>query len=214
MAQGGYFSQYRGGFSYMPQNYAQVAASGGQAIGEGLASIGKSIGGAMIGNFQNQGQLTAMKQQFGPTLELAQRYAAATGQPLPTSLQQVNVSEMTLPQMQGTMAALDQYNTMAPRLEAIEAAKINQAQAMQQKQLAEQQAALQKQLDAALMSRRLQQFNAISPQSLPMPAASAAAMPQQAPMPGVIEGFNYPSQPQTLQIGPQQPRSTYAQPRR
>jgi hypothetical protein len=207
MAQGGYFSQYRGGFSYMPQNYAQVAASGAQAIGEGLASIGKSIGGAMIGNFQNQGQLTAMKQQFGPTLELAQRYATATGQPLPASLQQVNVSEMTLPQMQGTMAALDQYNTMAPRLQAIEAAKIAQAQAMQQ-------AALQKELDAALMNRRLQQFNAISQQSLPMPAAPAAAMPQQAPMPGMIEGFNYPPQPQTIQIGPQQPRSTYAEPRR
>ena len=207
MAQGGYFSQYRGGFSYMPQNYAQVAASGAQAIGEGLASIGKSVGGAMIGNFQNQGQLTAMKQQFGPTLELAQRYATATGQPLPASLQQVNVSEMTLPQMQGTMAALDQYNTMAPRLQAIEAAKIAQAQAMQQ-------AALQKELDAALMNRRLQQFNAISPQSLPMPAAPAAAMPQQAPMPGMIEGFNYPSQPQTILIGPQQLRSTYAQPRR
>lgn len=213
MAQGGYFSQYRGGFSYMPQNYAQVAASGGQAIGEGLASIGKSIGGAMIGNFQNQGQLTAMKQQFGPTLELAQRYATATGQPLPASLQQVNVSEMTLPQMQGTMAALDQYNTMAPRLEAIEAAKTAQAQAMQQKQLAEQQAALQKQLDAALMSRRLQQFNAISPQSLPMPAAPAAAMPQQAPMPGMIQGFDYYSQPQTIQLGQPQPRSTHAQPR-
>lgn len=207
MAQGGYFSQYRGGFSYMPQNYAQVAASGAQAIGEGLASIGKSVGGAMIGNFQNQGQLTAMKQQFGPTLELAQRYATATGQPLPASLQQVNVSEMTLPQMQGTMAALDQYNTMAPRLEAIEAAKFAQAQAMQK-------AALQNELDAALRNRSLQQFNAISPQSLPMPTAPAAAVPQQTPMPGMFEGFNYPSPPPTIQLGPQQLQSTYAKPRR
>lgn len=139
-----YFTQYQGGYNWVPKDYYSMLTQPTKNITEGATKMVSNIAGgytdrAMYNAAEAKDATAKMQQAEGarmaaqPAFEMAQANAQRTGVPMPESLAAAgpNIGRMSHEQLQGFMGGLGNYNQMAAQQQA--AAQAAQRMAQQQR---------------------------------------------------------------------------------